>query len=150
MGASTQTTAPRFLAADEFAKLPFNPDVIKYNPTNIHMIDPTKNYPKSYQEFMTSDGYWDLYGNFHGAVEEWTTIDEAEVKKIVDKRQEKLDDKRAKDLKKLEDKMQMELEQRFKERKILDHEVDTTNIDDMFAIYSNLGGLGQDSMQREL
>jgi hypothetical protein len=46
--------------------------------------------------------------------------------------------------------MQKELMQRFKERELLDHEVDTTSMDEMFNIYNDLGGLGQDSMQREL
>ena len=39
---------------------------------------------------------------------------------------------------------------RFKERKLLAHEVDTSSMEQMFEIYTNLGGLGQDSMQREL
>ena len=43
--------------------------------------------------------------------------------------------------------MQAELEQRFKERELQLHEVDTTSIDQMFDIYSNLGGLGQYAMQ---
>ena len=43
--------------------------------------------------------------------------------------------------------MQAELEQRFKERELQLHEVDTTSIDQMFDIYSNLGGLGPDAMQ---
>lgn len=111
MGASTLTSAPRFLAETEYAKLPFNPDVIKYNPADIHMIDPSKKYPKSYQEFMTREGFWDLYGNFHIAFDDYfTLITEEEVKSIIDKRQKKLDDKRAKELKKLEEKMQKELE----------------------------------------
>ena len=46
--------------------------------------------------------------------------------------------------------MQAELEQRFKERELQLHEVDTTSIDQMFDIYSNLGGLGPDAMQQEL
>jgi hypothetical protein len=43
---------------------------------------------------MTSDGHWDLYGNFRGTIEEWTTIDEAEVKRIVDKREAKIEAKK--------------------------------------------------------
>lgn len=87
MGASTQTVGNRLLAAtEEFAKFPFNPDTLNYNSANIHMIDPSRQYPKSYQEFMTSDGLWDLYGNFHVAYDEWTLIDEQEVKRITDKR----------------------------------------------------------------
>jgi hypothetical protein len=39
---------------------------------------------------------------------------------------------------------------RFKERKLLDHEVDTTSIDQMFEIYRGLGGLGEASMQTEI
>ena len=43
---------------------------------------------------MTSDGYWDLYGNFNAAYEEFSTIDEAEVKRIVEKREAKIEAKK--------------------------------------------------------
>lgn len=99
---------------------------------------------------MTSDGHWDLYGNFNGAFDDFTFITEGEVQRIIEKRQRKLDEKKARDLKKLEEKMKRELELRFKEREILSHEVDTTSIDEMFAIYSELGGLSQEKMQKEL
>lgn len=46
--------------------------------------------------------------------------------------------------------MKKELMQRFHERELLDHEVDTTSIDGMFEIYNQLGGLGADSQQKEL
>jgi hypothetical protein len=46
--------------------------------------------------------------------------------------------------------MQAQIELRFKERKLLDHEVDTTSIDSMFEIYSGLGGLGSESMLNEI
>ena len=46
--------------------------------------------------------------------------------------------------------MQAQIEQRFKERKLLEHEVDTTSIDSLFEIYSNLGGLGEKAMQEEI
>ena len=46
--------------------------------------------------------------------------------------------------------MQEQIEQRFMERKLLDHEVDTTSIDQLFEIYNGLGGLGADSMQTEI
>ena len=46
--------------------------------------------------------------------------------------------------------MKEELMQRFHERELLDHEVDTTSIDGMFEIYNQLGGLGADSQQKEL
>lgn len=39
---------------------------------------------------MTRDGYWDIYGNFNVAFEDFTMIDEAEVKRIVDKREAKI------------------------------------------------------------
>ena len=38
-------------------------------------------------------------------------------------------------------KWQKELEQRFEERKIEQHQVDTTNIDDMMAIFHDMGGV---------
>lgn len=56
----------------------------------------------------------------------------------------------AKELAVLEKKMKDELMQRFHERELLEDEVDTTSIDDMFDIYSELGGLGEDSQQQEL
>ena len=96
---------------------------------------------------MTSDGFWDMYGNFGAAFEGMGQIDEAEVKKICDKRQEKLEKKKAEDLAKLEKKMKDELMQRFHERELLDDEVDTTSIDGMFEIYNQLGGIGADSQQ---
>ena len=43
------------------------------------MIDPSKQYPKEYQEFMTREGNWNLYGISHYAFDEITDIDEAEV-----------------------------------------------------------------------
>ena len=43
---------------------------------------------------MTSDGMWDLYGNFHAAFDDITWIDEAEVKRIVDKREAKIEAKK--------------------------------------------------------
>lgn len=46
--------------------------------------------------------------------------------------------------------MQAQIEQRFNERKLLDHEVDTTSIEAMFEIYNTVGGLGQQSMQDEI
>ena len=63
MGAHSETVA---FAAEDFATLPFDPaQVPKYNALNSWMIDPSKQYPKCYEEFMTSDGLWDLYGNFN-------------------------------------------------------------------------------------
>jgi hypothetical protein len=99
---------------------------------------------------MTYDGDWDLYGNIGAAFDGLTMIDEDEVKTICDKRQKKLDDKKAADLAIFEVKMKEELMKRFEERQLLDHEVDTTSIDGMFDIYSSLGGLGADSQQKEL
>jgi len=90
MGAKSET-GKRFLAAEEFAKFPFDPATIKYNPANSWEIDPTKQYPLCYQEFMTSSGDWDLYGNLGVAFENMGLIDEFEVKRICDKRQVKLD-----------------------------------------------------------
>ena len=152
MGATSETTGSRLLASatEEFAKFPFDPATIKYNPNNSWSIDPSKQYPKCYEEFMTVEGFWDMYGNLHAAFDGMTMIDEAEVKKICDKRQKKLDDKMAKELAVLEKKMKDELMQRFHERELLEDEVDTTSIDDMFDIYSELGGLGEDSQQQEL
>ena len=46
--------------------------------------------------------------------------------------------------------MQAQIEQRFQERKLLDHEVDTTSIESMFEIYNTVGGLGAASMQGEI
>ena len=46
--------------------------------------------------------------------------------------------------------MQAQIEQRFKERKLLDHEVDTTSIESMFEIYNTVGGLGEVAMQGEI
>ena len=125
MGAHSETGL-RFLAAEDFAKLPFDPATMKYNPHNSWEIDPSKQYPKCYQEFMTSDGMWDMYGNFAAAFDGMTMIDEDEVKKICDKRQKKLEEKKVKDLANLEKKMKDELMQRFHEREILDDEVDNT------------------------
>lgn len=145
MGAHSETTGMRFLAEEEFAKFPFDPTTIRYNPNNPWEIDPSKQYPKCYEEFMTSEGMWDMYGRFHAAFEDMTMIDEQEVKRICDDRQRKLDEKKAKELAKLEKKMKEELQQRFHERELLEHEVDTTSIDGMFEIYNQLGGLGADS-----
>ena len=47
-----------------------------------------------------------------------------------------------KQLKKLQAKMQVQIEKRFQERQIMSHEVDTTNIDSLFEIYNDLGGVG--------
>ena len=91
------------------------------------------------------DGTWDLYGNLHAAFDGMTMIEEADVKKICDERKKKLDEKKAKDLKALEDKMKKELMHRFHERQLLEHEVDTTSIDGMFDIYNQLGGIGAES-----
>ena len=46
--------------------------------------------------------------------------------------------------------MQAQIEQRFKERQLLEHEVDNTSIEQMFEIYNGLGGLGQDAMKSEI
>ena len=46
--------------------------------------------------------------------------------------------------------MQKQIELRYKERQLLDHEVDTSSIDEMFQIYEALGGLGKESMQNEI
>jgi len=43
---------------------------------------------------MTSEGNWDIYGNFHVAFDGFTLIDEAEVKRIVDKREAKIEAKK--------------------------------------------------------
>ena len=51
---------------------------------------------------------------------------------------------------KLEKKLKEELLQRFHERELLEHEVDTTSIDGLFEIYNQLGGIGADSQQKEL
>ena len=99
---------------------------------------------------MTPEGMWDMYGKFHYAMDGMTMIDEVEVKKICDLRQKKLEEKKIQELLKLEAKMKDELMKRFEERQLLDHEVDTTSIENMFEIYNQLGGLGADAQQKEL
>jgi len=46
--------------------------------------------------------------------------------------------------------MQIEIEKRFQERKLREHEVDTTSIDSMFEIYKSLGGLGEEALKTEI
>ena len=58
----------------------------RFNPNDKSMIDPNKQYPKEYQEFMSSFGYWDLYGTWGMIMEEYTIIDEEEVDRIIAKR----------------------------------------------------------------
>lgn len=87
MGARSETSGMRFLA-DNMAVFPFNVETMKehYNPKHPWEINPNKEYPKCFQEFMTTDGTWDLYGNLHAAFDGMTMIDEKEVQDICDKR----------------------------------------------------------------
>ena len=84
MGASTNT-ATRHLQTEEFAVFPFDPTKVNYT-NNVHEIDPSRQYPKSYQEFMTREGTWDLFGLHHYAFDDISMITEQEVEEIMMKR----------------------------------------------------------------
>lgn len=88
MGAiSHSVTASRHLeSSSDFAVFPFDPSTVAYNPSNPGMIDPTKQYPVEYQEFMTREGTWDMYGTMHYAFDDITEIDEEHVARIIEKR----------------------------------------------------------------
>jgi hypothetical protein len=84
MGPATHSLT-RNLEAQQFAKLPFDPAKVHYDGSSI-MINPEKQYPKEYEEFMNSDGYWDFYGPFHYAFDAYSIISEEEVDKIIETR----------------------------------------------------------------
>ena len=63
------------------ATLPFDPADIKYNPHNSKMIDPSKQYPKCYEQFMTTYGMWKMYQK-RDDLDDPTYVDEDYVKKI--------------------------------------------------------------------
>ena len=132
------------------AVFPFDASKMNYNPEDPSQIDPSREYPKDYEEFMTREGTWDLYGTYHYAFDGNTDIDEAKVAEIMAAREQRLMKKQKQQLEKLEKKMQAQIELRFEERRLLDHEVDTTSIEQMFKIYHGLGGLGAESMLVEI
>jgi len=50
--------------------------------TSTYCIDPTKEYPEAYSEFMTRQCTWNLYGPVGIALDADTMIEESEVDKI--------------------------------------------------------------------
>jgi hypothetical protein len=78
----------------------------KYNAANPTLIDPTKEYPKEYEEFMTREGTWDMFGTYHLAFDGDTDIDEARAAEIIAARQQAIAEKQKQQLAKLEHKMQ--------------------------------------------
>jgi hypothetical protein len=82
MGAMSHSVT-RHLESSDFAVLPFDVSKVTYNPSNPSEIDPNKQYPKEYEEFMTSDGWWNMFGKYHLAYDGMGEIDEAEVAEII-------------------------------------------------------------------
>ena len=145
MGGITTQQTRRFLSDEqEFARIPKSIQGKTWDESE-YSIDPQMKYPKEYQEFMSPFGNWDYYG-MHALAFDDGLISKSEVDEILEKRKQKLEEKKEKELKAIEQRMQQELEMRFKERRISANEVDTTDIDSLFEIYSNLGGLGADAM----
>ena len=88
------TATSRHLESTEYAVFPFDASSIKYNAANLGEIDPTRQYPKEYEKFMTREGTWDLYGVYYYAYNDMSTeIDEAEVARIIAARKQKLEEK---------------------------------------------------------
>jgi hypothetical protein len=54
-----------------------------YNPRSPFSIDPSKEYPISFQSYMSPDGYWDMYGPNPHWYEEDTFLTEDQVREIV-------------------------------------------------------------------
>ena len=129
------------------------PEQAKEDPRNEYAIDPNMKYPAEFKEFMAYDGDWDLYGSHSMAFEDLTMITFEQVCDIFKKRQDIEKKKQAAKLETLRVKWQKELEKRFEERKVEQHVVDTTNIDDMMAIFHDMGGVSaqdEDSMKEEI
>lgn len=83
MGAISHSLTRHLQETTEFAVFPFDASTMSYNPSDPVSIDPTRQYPKEYEEFMTREGTWDMYGLQHYAFDGFTEIDEAEVARIV-------------------------------------------------------------------
>ena len=79
MGAISHSNQRHLAESPEFAVFPFNASKLHYNPLDSSEIDPTKQYPLEYQEFMSPEGTWNLYGVYHYAFDENTDIDIAKV-----------------------------------------------------------------------
>lgn len=129
------------------------PAQAKVDERNPYAIDPNMKYPSEFSEFMAFDGDWDLYGAHSMAFEDHTMITYEKVCDIFKKRQDIEKKKQQAKLETLRVKWQKELEKRFEERKVEQHTVDTTNIDDMMAIFHDMGGVSsqdEDSMKQEL
>lgn len=73
------------MGGNHFSKFEF--DYTKCpEPRYEHSINPHKNYPEEYKEFMNFNCYFDLYGHQGIAFEDFTMITEDEVKDILDRR----------------------------------------------------------------
>jgi hypothetical protein len=72
-------------------------------------IDRSKEYPPQYEEFMSGYDTWDLYGDARTFLGMETMITEKEVTQIIENRQERFLARRAKEIKKLEKKLENEL-----------------------------------------
>jgi len=91
-------------------------------------IDRSKEYPPQYEEFMTGYDTWDLYGDSRTFLGMETMMTEKEVTKIIENRQLRFLARRAKEIKKLEKKLEDELKSWQNLRDLGEQEVDITDI----------------------
>ena len=90
MGAISNSNQRHLEESPKFAVFPFDATKMNYNPDDSSQIDPSKQYPIEYQEFMSREGTWNLYGLYHYAFDENTDIDIAKVHQIINARKEHL------------------------------------------------------------
>lgn len=91
-------------------------------------IDRSKEYPSQYEEFMSGYDTWDLYGDSRTFLGMETMMTEKEVTKIIENRQARFLARRAREIKKLEKKLENELKSWKNLRDLGEQEVDITDI----------------------
>ena len=115
-------------------------------PTSDFSIDPNKDYPAEYKEFMNFNCYFDLYGHQGIAFEDFTMITEQEVKDILDRRHHVKLEKKKQVLKLLEDNLAKEMVQWDKMWKLAEDEINTFDIHSKTGYGSQLKSQMQDQL----
>lgn len=105
--------------------------------TSEYCIDPTKQYPPEYNEFMTIHCHWDFYGN-HGMAYENSMITEKNIEEILERRNQVKLDKKKRHLQILEENLAKEMAQWDRMWTFAKDEINTFDISSKDAYGSQL------------
>ena len=132
----------------QYAKCPYA-GKYTYHP-GPYTIDPEKEYPISYQQFMTPIGFWDLHGPTSIFDELSQFLTEEEVAEQVEKQRVKQLQQKEKEVKALEQKLRKEFQEWEQLKQLAHDEIDTTDISTQWNQGSDPRIKMQDSIKNDI